>query len=375
MQRQPGLPVDLPIDGRAVLVAGGGPQALGKVALLRERGAAVVVVAPTVDASIADLADRGLISWHRRALVDADLDAVWLVFAATGDRAQDARISGLAAARQRFCLPGSSGVASVVSSADPAAPGTDAASASGPGTVTLVGGGPGDPGLLTVAGLAAVRAADVVVHDRLAPLAVLDQVRPGARIIDVAKIPGGRTTPQPVINRLLVEHATAGRTVVRLKGGDNFVFGRGGEEWQACEQAGVQVRVIPGVSSALAVPALAGIPLTHRTANQGFTVITGHVPPGDARSTLDYAALARARTALVIMMGVANLGAIATALIAEGMDPQTPAATVADGSLPGQRLVKAPLARIASATAAAGIRAPAISVIGSVAAFDPAVEG
>jgi uroporphyrin-III C-methyltransferase len=239
--------------------------------------------------------------------------------------------------------------------------------------VILVGGGPGDPGLLTVAGLAAVRAADVIVHDRLAPLAVLDQVRPGARIVDVAKIPGGRTTPQHEINRLLVEHATAGHTVVRLKGGDNFVFGRGGEEWQACEEAGVRVRVIPGVSSALAVPALAGIPLTHRTANQGFTVITGHVPPGDPRSTLDYAALARSRTALVIMMGVANLGAIAATLIAEGMDPQTPAATVADGSLPGQRLVKAPLRRIAADTAAAGIRAPAISVIGSVAAFDPSV--
>jgi uroporphyrin-III C-methyltransferase len=367
MQRQPGLPVDLPIGGRAVLVAGGGPQALGKVALLRDHGAVVTVVAPVVEASIADLADRGLITWHPREPAAADLDAMWLVVAATGDPADDARISELAATRQVWCLPASSGLS------PSGATGPDRATPTGPGTVFLVGGGPGDPGLLTVAGLAAVRAADVIVHDRLAPLAVLDQVRAGARIIDVAKVPGGRTTPQQEINRLLVEHATAGQNVVRLKGGDNFVFGRGGEEWQACEEAGVPVRVIPGVSSALAVPALAGIPLTHRTANQGFTVITGHVPPGDPRSTLDYAALARSRTALVIMMGVANLGAIAAALIAEDMDPRTPAATVADGSLPGQRLVKAPLDQIAAATAAAGIRAPAISVIGSVAAFDPAV--
>jgi siroheme synthase len=161
--------------------------------------------------------------------------------------------------------------------------------------------------------------------------------------------------------------------VVRLKGGDNFVFGRGGEEWQACVAAGVDVQIIPGVSSAVAAPALAGIPLTHRTANQGFTVITGHVPPGDPRSTLDYAALARSGTALVVMMGVGTLGAIASALIGHGLDPQTPAATVADGGLASQRTVRASLAGIAEATAAAGIRPPAVTVIGSVAAFDPAV--
>ena len=235
----------------------------------------------------------------------------------------------------------------------------------------LVGGGPGDPGLITVAGLAAVRSADVVITDRLAPLAVLAEVRPGAEIIDVAKIPHGRTTPQERINDLLIEHAKAGRTVVRLKGGDNFVFGRGGEEWLACARAGIEVRIIPGVTSAIAAPALAGIPLTHRTANQGFTVITGHVPPGDARSTIDYAALARSGTALVVMMGVGTLGAIATELIRHGLDPQTPAATIADGTLPSQHLVRSTLAEISAATAAAGIRPPAVTVIGSVAAFDP----
>jgi uroporphyrin-III C-methyltransferase len=361
LKRTAGLRVELPVAGRPVLVVGGGPEAVGKIAALRDSGAMVMVVADEAIASIADLAERGLIGWHRRQFETRDLDDCWLVVAATGIPEADAHIAEQAALRSRFCLPGSGRAVEQEPTAQPQRS----------GVVTLVGGGPGDPGLITVAGLAAIREADVVVHDRLAPLAVLDEVRDGARIIDVAKIPGGATTPQEEINRLLVEQATAGRAVVRLKGGDNFVFGRGGEEWQACVAAGIEVRIVPGVSSALAVPALAGIPLTHRTANQGFTVITGHVPPGDPRSMLDYRALARSRTALVIMMGVANLAAIAAELIAGGMDPQTPAATVADGTLPGQRSLRAPLAEIAAATAAAGIRAPAITVVGSVAAFEP----
>ena len=364
MKRTAGLRVELPVTGREVLVVGGGPAALGKIALLRGSDANVTVVASTVMDSIADLADRGLIRWQQRELLPTDLDSCWLVYAATGDESADAGVVEQAAARQRFCLPGSGGTAA-----------SDAPDTAGRrrlgGRVVLVGGGPGDPGLITVTGLTAIREADVVVHDRLAPLAVLDEVRKGAVIIDVAKIPGGATTPQEEINRVLIEHAAAGKSVVRLKGGDNFVFGRGGEEWQACAAAGIEVQIVPGVSSALAVPALAGIPLTHRTANQGFTIITGHVPPGDPRSMLDYAALARSRTALVIMMGVGNLGAIADELIAQGLDPLTPAATIADGSLPGQRSVLASLAEIAAATTAAGVRPPAITVIGSVAAFDP----
>ena len=364
MRRTTGLSVELPVAGRPVLVVGGGPAALGKIALLRGGDAEVTVVAPSAVASIADLAERGLIHWHRRELIAEDIDVSWLVVAATGDPERDEEAARLAVARQRFCLPGSGGIAAT-GPAGRARPG---------GRVVLVGGGPGEPGLITVNGLAAIREADVVVHDRLAPLAVLDQVRSGAEIIDVSKIPGGATTPQEEINGLLVEHARAGKLVVRLKGGDNFVFGRGGEEWQACARAGIEVQLVPGVSSALAVPALAGIPLTHRTANQGFTVITGHVPPGDPRSMLDYAALARSRTALVIMMGVGNLAAIAAELIAAGLDQQVPAATIADGSLPGQRVVRASLAKIGAATAAAGIRPPAITVIGSVAAFDPTTD-
>ena len=358
----PGLPVQLPVAGRAVLVVGAGPAALGRIAGLRDAGADVTVIAPQAIPAIADLADRGLLGWHRREFTAADLDDAWLVVAASGDPAQDDRVAALAGSRRLFCL------------ADARAPAV-ADPGKRVGTVVLVGGGPGDPGLITVAGLAAVRAADVLVTDRLAPLAVLAEAKAGAHVIDVSKIPHGASTSQERINELLVEHALAGKSVVRLKGGDNFVFGRGGEEWQACAAAGVPVRIIPGVSSSVAAPALAGIPLTHRTANQGFTVITGHVRPGDPRSTLDYAALARTRTALVVMMGVGTLEAIATELISQGMDPQTPAATVADGTLPSQRAVRSTLREIAAATAAAGIRPPAVTVIGSVAAFDPAIPG
>jgi uroporphyrin-III C-methyltransferase len=187
----------------------------------------------------------------------------------------------------------------------------------------------------------------------------------------VAKIPRGAFTPQERINELLVEHGLAGRRVVRLKGGDSFVFGRGGEEWQACAAAGVPVRVVPGVSSAIAGPALAGIPLTHRQLTQGFTVVSGHLPPGDPGSTLDWSALARAGTTLVVLMGVATLPAITAALIREGMAASTPAATVADAGLPSQRDVRGTVADIAALTAAAGIRPPAITVIGAVAGFRP----
>ena len=150
-----------------------------------------------------------------------------------------------------------------------------------PGTVTLVGGGPGDPGLITVQGLHAIRQADVVVYDRLAPLECLAEARPEAELIEVGKIPRGPQTRQERISEIMIQHAWAGRAVVRLKGGDSFVFGRGGEEWQACAAAGVPVHVVPGVTSAVAVPELAGIPVTHRSLTQGFTVVSGHVPPGD----------------------------------------------------------------------------------------------
>jgi uroporphyrin-III C-methyltransferase len=238
-----------------------------------------------------------------------------------------------------------------------------------PGAVVLVGGGPGDPGLITVAGLNAIRQADVIVHDRLAPLACLREARADAEIVGVGKIPRGAQTPQEEINRILVDRAQAGRRVVRLKGGDSFVFGRGGEEWQACAAAGVPVTVIPGVTSAVAVPELAGIPVTHRSLSQGFTVVSGHVPPDDPRGDVDWDALANAGTTLVILMGVRHLPAICDRLLAAGLAPDTPGAVVASGCAPDMAVVRGPLADLPGLTADAGVQPPAIVVIGAVAAL------
>lgn len=243
------------------------------------------------------------------------------------------------------------------------------------GSVVLVGGGPGDPDLLTVGGLRAIREADVIAYDRLAPLEALDEARPDALLIDVGKEPHGRQTTQERINELLIEHALAGRRVVRFKGGDGYVFGRGGEEALACAAAGVPVRVIPGVSSAIAAPALAGIPVTHRSITQGFTVVSGHVAPGDERSTLDWAALARLNTTLVILMGTTHLPAIASELLVRGKGPEVPAAIVERAGTPGQRVVRATLGSIADAARAHGVRPPAIVVVGEVAALDLAGVG
>jgi len=243
------------------------------------------------------------------------------------------------------------------------------------GVVTLVGAGPGDAGLVTVAGRDAIATADVILTDRLVPRAALAWARSDAEIIDVAKVPGGRSTDQAEINRLLIEHAKAGNDVVRFKGGDPFVFGRGGEELVACADAGIETRVIPGVSSAFAVPAIAGIPLTHRGLVQAFTVVSGHVPPGHPASTVDWTALARSGSTLVVMMGVRTLPAIADALVDGGLDPATPAVVVADGTLPSQLVVRADVATIAAAAQEAGVGPPAVTVIGEVAALDLVEHG
>lgn len=237
-----------------------------------------------------------------------------------------------------------------------------------PGSVTLVGGGPGDPGLLTVAGLNALRQADVVLVDHLAPQESLLEVRADCDVTYVGKLPRGEFVPQERINQMLVEHAQAGRRVVRLKGGDSFVFGRGGEEWQACSTAGVPVHIIPGVTSSVAAPELAGIPVTHRGLTQGFTVVSGHVAPGDPRSTLDWSALAKCRTTLVVLMGVKNLPAIVDALVAGGMGSGTPVAVVEDAALASMNVVRGTLASIVDD--AAGVTPPAVIVIGDAAGLD-----
>ncbi|GAB2680067.1 uroporphyrinogen-III C-methyltransferase [Thalassiella azotivora] len=251
---------------------------------------------------------------------------------------------------------------------DDAGAGGDADAVGGRGRVVLVGGGPGDPGLITLAGWRALQEADVVVTDHLGPVSVLDDLPEGVEVVDVAKHPRGPSTPQETTNALLVEHALAGRVVVRLKGGDPFLFGRGGEEVDACRAAGVPVAVVPGVTSAVAVPALAGIPVTDRELSQGVTVLSAHVPPGDPRSTVDWAAVARTGTTVVVLMGVRTLRAVATALVDGGLPASTPVACVQDGGLPTQRVVAATLADAADAADAAGLRPPVVTVVGAVAA-------
>ncbi|MCB1240993.1 MAG: uroporphyrinogen-III C-methyltransferase, partial [Tetrasphaera sp.] len=315
-------------DGSAphVLVVEPGPRASETVQSLLDQGARVDVQSPAPDARLVDLAGRRLITLH----TEDDLD--------TG--------------RYDIVLR------------DPLRAAATATTDRTTGRVVLVGGGPGPLGLLTIAGLEAVRTADVLVCDRLAPLAALEQAKPGAEVVHVGKIPRGEFTPQEQINAILVDRALAGRRVVRLKGGDNFVFGRGGEEWNACVEAGIPVEVVPGVSSSIAVPALAGIPLTHRSLTQGFVVVSGHVTPEDPRSDIDWDALARLGLTIVILMGVAALPQITARLLRAGLDPATPAASIADGGMPSQRLVRGDLATLPAAAAAEDIGAPAVTVIG-----------
>ena len=353
-----GIPVDLQVHRRRVTVAGSSPRAISTTAALLDAGAVVTVATPTPAPYFDDLAERGLLTLHRRELSTSDIAAAALVFAHTGAPDTDRAVARMAEQCNRLCIV-------------PEAPPDPARDAATPGRVIIVGGGPGDPDLLTVAGRRVLAGADVVVTDRLAPVGVLADLAPHADIIDVSKIPGGRRTEQSTINALLVEHAAAGRTVVRFKGGDGFVFGRGGEELDHCLRAGVAVDVIPGVSASIAAPAAALIPVTHRGLTQGFTVVSGHVPPGHPESTIDYTALARANTTIVLMMAVANLDSITGALADAGLDPTTPAAVIADGCLPSQRHVRATLATIAQAARFARIGPPATTVIGAVAGFVP----
>lgn len=235
--------------------------------------------------------------------------------------------------------------------------------------VTLVGGGPGDPDLITVAGLKAVLAADVVLTDRLAPRELLAGLSPRVELVDVAKVPRSRSTAQEDINSILIDRARAGMNVVRLKGGDSFVFGRGFEEVLALHDAGVPVRVIPGLSSAIAVPALADIPVTHRGLVHSFTVLSGHLPPGHPDSLVDWCALARMPGTLVVLMGVQNAGAIADALIGAGQDPATPVGVVIDGSLSTERVLHTTLEQLGSVIEAESVQPPAVIVIGEVVAL------
>ncbi|WP_435245712.1 uroporphyrinogen-III C-methyltransferase [Streptomyces sp. NRRL F-5630] len=402
----PAYPAGLRLAGRKVVVLGGGQVAQRRLPALLTAGADVLLVSPTVTASVEAMATAGEIRWERRRYRAGDLEGAWYAIVATDDAEANTAASAEAEERRVWCVRSddadaasawtpatghSAGVTVAVLTTEPAErdPRRTAAvrdsllraldegrvavprQANGETPrVALVGGGPGDPDLITVRGRRLLAEADVVVADRLGPRDLLAELPPHVEVIDAAKIPYGRAMAQEAINEALIAHAKAGKSVVRLKGGDPFVFGRGMEEAQALAEAGIPCTVVPGISSAVSVPAAVGIPVTHRGVAHEFTVVSGHVAPDDPRSLVDWQALARLRGTLVILMGVDKLGAIAEALVRHGRDPETPVALVQEGTTAAQRRVDARLATAAETARAHDVRPPAVIVVGAVAALD-----
>jgi uroporphyrin-III C-methyltransferase/precorrin-2 dehydrogenase/sirohydrochlorin ferrochelatase len=378
-------------------MVGGGAVATRRFPALLAAGAVVELVSPELTPALHAYADAGRLTWIERRFEPSDVDGAWLVQVAVDDPAVAAQVSSAADERRVFCVRADDreaatawtpavtrhgavtvavtddgdrrralAVRDFVAAALESAPTSEPADSAG--HVALVGSGPGDPELITVRGRRLLARADVVVADRLVPGVLLGELRPEVEFVDAAKIPYGPSAAQEEINRILVDRALKGNFVVRLKGGDPFVFGRGGEEVLACAEAGVPVTVVPGVTSSIAAPALAGIPVTHRGVAHEFAVVSGHVPPDSPLSLVEWPALARLRGTLVIMMGLKNLPAIAARLIAEGKPADTPAAVVQEGSTDAQRSLRATLGTIADDTRTAGIRPPAVVVIGDVVA-------
>ena len=407
------LPVVLDLTGRLVVAVGGGPVSARRVRAFLDEGAVVRVVAPWVCEDLRDLvragqaggragADAGRVEWVERDYAGpADLDGAWFVHTATGEPSVDREVAADAEALRLWCVDATDAVgttASVAARADVTTPdgrvtvstyaagdpglavtvrdGVEQALATGHldlrrtrthgrrGWVALVGGGPGADGLLTARGHELLASADVVVLDRLAPRGVVDRLPASVRVIDVGKTPGHHPVPQSRINDVLVEEAQRGHGVVRLKGGDPYVLGRGGEERAACEAAGVPVEVVPGVTSAVSVPAAAGIPVTHRGVARGFTVVTGHddvpvLPTGGDHT-------------LVLLMGVTQLARTMDLLAAHGRSPECPAAVVERGFAPDQRVTVGTVSTIAARAAEVGVEAPAVVVVGDVVRLAPA---
>ncbi len=391
-------PSGLLLNGRRVVVVGGGGVAQRRVPALIAAGAQVYVVSPGVTPAIEGLAGSGEVTWVRRGFADQDLEGAWYVIAATDDRRVNELVSLGAERRRIFCVR--SDDATKASAWTPAVGrhagvtvavlgNRDHRRSAGvrddiveglregrisarrhrnrtPGVV-LVGGGPGDPELISVAGRKALMEADVVVADRLAPRELLGELPPDVELVDVTKLPRGRSASQDEINRLLVDRALAGNVVVRFKGGDSYVFGRGYEEVLACRAAGVPVSVVPGLASPIAVPAVAGIPVTHRGVAHSFTVVSGHLRPGHPDSLVDWDALARLGGTVVLMMAVQHAAAIAEALVAGGRSASTPVAVVCEGTMPGEHTVLATLGTLAEALSS--VRPPAVIVVGEVVAL------
>ncbi|WP_406072351.1 uroporphyrinogen-III C-methyltransferase [Micromonospora sp. NBC_01638] len=389
-------PLGLRLDGRRVVVVGGGAVATRRVPALLDAGADVLLVAPELTPALRARADAGRLRWVPRRFAPEDLDGAWLVQVAIDDPAAAESVSVAAAERRIFCVRADDRTAAtawtpavtrhgpvtvaVLGGGDPrramtvrdairdllAVPAKPGGGTPTQGRVALVGAGPGDPELITVKGWRLLTEADVVVADRLVPGLLLDELRPDVELVDASKIPYGPSRAQEEINQILVDRALAGAFVVRLKGGDPYVFGRGGEELLACAAAGVPVTVVPGVTSSIAAPAAAGIPVTHRGVAHEFTVVSGHLAPDSPASLVQWEALAGLRGTLVILMGLKNLAAITATLIAHGRSPQTPAAVVQEATTGAQRALRSTLGAVAADVLTAGLRPPAVVVVGDV---------
>jgi uroporphyrin-III C-methyltransferase/precorrin-2 dehydrogenase/sirohydrochlorin ferrochelatase len=391
-------PLMLDLTGRPAVVVGGGQVALRRARGLLAAGALVHVIAPQVDPALAGEE----VTVSRREYRDGDLEGAWLAHAATGDPAVNARVAAEAQRLRIWCVRADDAAASaawtpavardgeitvavtaggdperakrlraaiafaLAEGALPVRPRRRPPAASRAGRVALVGGGPGDPGLLTVRGRRLLAEADVVIADRLAPRDVLAGLDPDVEVIDAGKAPHAQHLTQEQINALLVDRARAGQRVVRLKGGDPFVFGRGGEEALACVRAGIPFEVVPGVTSAVAVPACAGIPVTHRGITQDFAVVSAHLDPSHPGATVDWEALAAGPGTLVLLMAVARLPEVTRELVKRGRDAGTPAAVICDGTTERQQVLVSTLGQVAEDAAARGLKPPAVVVVGEV---------
>jgi uroporphyrin-III C-methyltransferase / precorrin-2 dehydrogenase / sirohydrochlorin ferrochelatase len=392
----PPLLLGLRLHGRRVVVIGGGAVAARRIPNLLTAGADVLLVSPEVTPALEELAAQGRIDWRGRGYQAGDCADAWLVIACAGPSPVNAAVAEEAERGRVWCARADDRAASTawtpasgrvgdtsvgVLTGDPrhsAAIRDAIASELQSGAISarhyrrraagvaLIGGGPGDPGLITVRGRRLLAEADVVVADRLGPRELLAELPPDVVVIDAGKVPYRRQMSQDEINEALISHALDGKFVVRLKGGDPFVFGRGGEEMLACLRAGVPVTVVPGISSAIGVPTAVGLPVTHRGTAQDFHVISVHVPPGDARSTVDWPALARTDGTLVLLMALDRIGPVARTLISHGRSRNCPVSVIADGTLPTQRTIYSTLEHVETRLAEEGIRPPAVVVIGDV---------
>ncbi|QEN15020.1 uroporphyrinogen-III C-methyltransferase [Mycolicibacterium sp. ELW1] len=392
--------VGLRLGGKKVVVIGGGTVAQRRIPLLMARDADVHVIARAATPAVEVLTttDPG-ITLELRDYRDGDLEGAWYAIAATDDANVNAAIVAEADRRQIFCVRAD--IAREGSAVTPAsfdhdgllvgvlAGGehrrsaairtaireafqqglitTDAPDDVTPGSVALVGGGPGDPELITVRGRRLLARADVVVADRLAPPELLAELGPHVEVIDAAKIPYGRAMAQEAINKILIDRAREGRFVVRFKGGDPFVFARGYEEVLACAEAGIPVTVVPGVTSAISVPAMAGVPVTHRAVNHEFVVVSGHLAPDHPESLVNWNALAQLSGTLVLLMAVERIELFAQALMSGGRPAETPVLVVQHGTTAAERVLRTTLRDAPDRIRADGIRPPAIIVIGPVA--------